>query len=288
MRRWIPLACAMLAACRCGSHEEPPRDAPLDSSPPAAIVDAGARDAVGDAAPHSSDEEERPAPGTPRTPKFAVEEDEDSKEPSIQVHDLPAVSVDGKQLAVYFMDHAVVTTSEQSLVIIDIAKRVETSKLVLVRQGELSELDEQHPTSKTPAILGRVQAANQLLSKSHWKTPIYKEGGELDLGDDEKQPPIDVGLLRIRIDEVTHKLVVERQERTDEALLSRDVKGWSNSGKPLSLSDLVLVPSSESSGLLVLVSSEFDADPNPRRMLRIVPYGSSPKDAGASDAAPRK
>ncbi|MFO0664448.1 MAG: hypothetical protein U0174_10880 [Polyangiaceae bacterium] len=288
MRKWIPIACALLAACRCGSHEEPPRD-PVDAAATAAHqakADA-ALDAGSDATSHAALEDERPPPGAPRTPKFSVEEDEDSKEPSIQVHDLPAVSVDGKLLAIYLSDHAVVTTAEQSLVIIDIAKRAEVSKLVLVRQGEISELDEQNPTRRTPAILGRVQAANQLLAKSHWKTPIYKEGGEVDLADDEKQPPLDLGPLHLHVDEDTHKLVLERQEAGEAILLSKDVKGWSNNGKPISLSDLVLVPSSDTSGLLVLVSSEFDADPNPRRALRILPYGKAPSAPPAASSTAR-
>lgn len=210
------------------------------------------------------------APGTPLTPIISVEEDEDSKEPQLQVRGLPALSVDGKLLALYFANHAVTVTSEQSLVIVDVSKRAETSKLLLVRQGEIEGLDEDNPTRHTAAIRSRVTAANQLLAKNHWKAPLFKDGSELDLGDDEKQPPIDIGTLKVRVDDATHTLVLERGT---DVLHKKDIKGWSPTGKPVSFSDLVLVPSGDVAGLLVLTSSELDGDPNPRRALRILAYG---------------
>ena len=67
--------------------------------------------------PQRTAPEQAPSPGTPLTPIISVEEDEDSKEPQLQVRGLPALSVDGKLLALYFANHAVTVTSEQSLVI---------------------------------------------------------------------------------------------------------------------------------------------------------------------------
>ena len=267
-----PLALVLLTlgACRCGSTADPSRDSPDVGMPVPAVppaIDAGTADAH---ARPAEPEDERVLPGAPLTPTITVEEDEDSKEPQIVVHGLPALSADGKLLAVYFTNHAVATTSEQSVVLIDIAKRAEASRLTLVRQGELSEIGEDNPTRHTPAIRARVLTAAQQLAKSHWRAPIFKEGSELDLGDDEKQPPIDLGDVRLRVDETAHALILERE---GTALHKKDIKSWSNAGKPISLSDVVLIPSTDASGLLVLVSSEFDGDPNPRRALRLVPYG---------------
>lgn len=276
-RAAVAIICGVLGACRCGSQLEPPRDTPDVAAPvPSVNVRADAGSMQDAHARVQEPEEDRIAPGTPLTPTITVEEDEDSKEPQIQAHGLPALSVDGKLLALYFTNHAVAVTSEQSLVIIDVAKRAETSKLLLVRQGEISELDEDNPTKHTPAIRARVLAASQLLAKNHWKAPIFKDGSELDLGDDEKQPPIELGPLKLRVDEATHALFVERE---GSVLHKKDIKGWSNMGKPVSLSDLVFVPAGESAGLLVLTSSEFDGDPNPRRALRLVPFGAA-GDAG--------
>lgn len=273
----VLIVSAAQSACRCGSHEEPPRDASdAGAMPNDAAASADAFDA------HTAAEvDERPIPGAALTPVISVEEDEDSKEPQVQAHALPALSDDGKLLALYFANHGMTTTSEQSLVIIDVAKRAEVSKLVLVRQGELSELDEDNPTKHTAAIKSRVEAANQVLKKSKWKAPIYKDGSELDLGDEEKQPPIDLGPLRLRVDEQTHTLFLERG---DNIVFTKNIKGWSNVGKPISLSDLVLVPWSDTSGLVVLVSSELDGDPNPRRALRLVPFGSLPSPAASASA----